>query len=336
MVYFYKSVADDLYYINDNVLPAGKYLLRIFEEDTTLAISVESADSQILILSPTNLTDVAKEDGTFYTDITEFLSEVGDFFKGGSLEGSAAQFYSNSTPTPFTIGGIEAGSTFDEATMQEMWDDLLYPYLTPSFTSFRIDAQGVLLEVGQTVPGGNRTFIWQTANSVEVTPDSIEITDDTASVVLATGLADDGSELVDIGANITKTHNTFHRWKITGINTNSNQFSRTFNVVWAWKLHYGESTKPTLVEADIKGLRASKITNSVASEYPFIDGGYKYITHETSLGTLTNFFDQGTGFSVPFQPHYLVTITNDYGIASDYKVYRSSNILNSSILIKAN
>lgn len=45
---------------------------------------------------------------------------------------SASAFYQNSNPTPITIGGIPAGSTFSTPkTMQEMWDMLLYPYVSP-------------------------------------------------------------------------------------------------------------------------------------------------------------------------------------------------------------
>ena len=40
--------------------------------------------------------------------------------------------YTNATPTPETIGGIDVGSTFDEKTMKEMWDALLYPTLWPT------------------------------------------------------------------------------------------------------------------------------------------------------------------------------------------------------------
>lgn len=44
--------------------------------------------------------------------------------------------YTNLTPTPATVGGISAGSTFSNKTQQEMWDDLLYPYIGPDITNF--------------------------------------------------------------------------------------------------------------------------------------------------------------------------------------------------------
>jgi hypothetical protein len=46
--------------------------------------------------------------------------------------GSASAFFQNSDPTPVTVGGISAGSTFPTpTTMQDMWNQLLYPYVGP-------------------------------------------------------------------------------------------------------------------------------------------------------------------------------------------------------------
>ena len=43
--------------------------------------------------------------------------------------------YDNATPVPVTIGGIEAGTTFVEQTMGDMWDALLYPTLYPTLVA---------------------------------------------------------------------------------------------------------------------------------------------------------------------------------------------------------
>ena len=44
--------------------------------------------------------------------------------------GSSGSTYTNSNPTPVTIGGIPAGSTFSGKNLQEMFDLLLYPFLS--------------------------------------------------------------------------------------------------------------------------------------------------------------------------------------------------------------
>lgn len=49
-----------------------------------------------------------------------------------SQSASASTYYTNLTPVPVTVGGISAGTTFSNKSMQEMWDALLYPYIAPA------------------------------------------------------------------------------------------------------------------------------------------------------------------------------------------------------------
>lgn len=44
---------------------------------------------------------------------------------------SSGVLYTNLTPTTQTLGGIAAGSTFSDRTIKEMFDALLYPYVSP-------------------------------------------------------------------------------------------------------------------------------------------------------------------------------------------------------------
>ena len=47
--------------------------------------------------------------------------------------GSASSFFQNTESTPITVGGIPSGTSFPTPTnMQDMWDQLLYPYVGPS------------------------------------------------------------------------------------------------------------------------------------------------------------------------------------------------------------
>lgn len=49
--------------------------------------------------------------------------------------GALFETYTNTTPTLVTIGGIDSGSTFNQKSNQNMWDDLLYPELFPTLTN---------------------------------------------------------------------------------------------------------------------------------------------------------------------------------------------------------
>ena len=60
--------------------------------------------------------------------------------------------YTNGNPTPNTVGGIAAGSTFSAQTMQNMFDKLLYPYITSSISLSTSPSTGTVREFGNSVP----------------------------------------------------------------------------------------------------------------------------------------------------------------------------------------
>ena len=80
-MYFYKEPINNIFYIDKDVLPAGRYILRIYSNDNVVA--VESADTHELTMSPIEVTSLQKEDDSYYTDLAELLLATKDFFKGG-------------------------------------------------------------------------------------------------------------------------------------------------------------------------------------------------------------------------------------------------------------
>ena len=75
-----------------------------------------------------NLIDAVNVRNSVYT-LWQRVSQVQTV---ASQSASASTTYTNATPTPEKIGGIPAGTTFSNKTMSEMWDALLYPYISPS------------------------------------------------------------------------------------------------------------------------------------------------------------------------------------------------------------
>ena len=47
---------------------------------------------------------------------------------GGGSKGGGVSYYSNLSPTPYKVGGIEAGTSFDNVEITKMFDMLLYPF----------------------------------------------------------------------------------------------------------------------------------------------------------------------------------------------------------------
>jgi hypothetical protein len=258
------------------------------------------------------------------------LTDIRTIADAGGGDGDT---YTNSSPTPTTIGGISAGSTFSDQSMAEMWDALLYPYQAPAFTSFGISGQATTLEVGAT-SGANPTFTWGTSNGGNVGSNSIGIADTTAAESLVSGHSNSGSATVT-HAGVTKTSAGNETYTITGTNTHSATFTRTFTISWQWRVHFGESATSPLAAADILALRAGGLQGGFAGTYAFVAAAseYKYLAYPASMGTATSFKDQSTNLDVPFEAPYTVTVTNAFGVATSYNIHRSTNMIGSAISI---
>jgi hypothetical protein len=242
-------------------------------------------------------------------------------------------FYTNLTPVPQTIGGIQSGTTFNNVPLTSMFDALLYPYQVPSFSSFNLN-QSSTVEVGYTIPSGSKTFNWTTTNSSNIVVNSVSITDTTDSIILATGLANDATENISI-SSIQYLTDSSHIWSIQAQNTHSGSMSTTYTVDWYWKIYYGEHISSSLT--DILSLRISELSNTAAHTYTFIADiqKYKYITYPSSFGTLTTFKDTTTFLNVAMSPMTVVSVTNYYGVVTNYNVHRSLNKLGAAINIQS-
>ena len=244
-----------------------------------------------------------------------------------------ADLYTNPTPVPVTIGGIVAGATFDLQTTDQMWTALLYPYQSPAFTSFSISGQTTTLEVGNS-SNTNPTFTWGTTNASNVATNSINITDVTSAESLVTGHSNGGSVSITHVA-ITKISATSEQYQIQGTNTHSVTFAANYYITWLWRVYHGESGTTPLVEADIEALRVSELKSGFAGTWGYVaaTAQYKYLAFPSLMGTATSFKDSSTNLDVPFETPYTVSVTNTYGVTTNYSVYRTTNQIGSSINI---
>ena len=238
--------------------------------------------------------------------------------------------YTNAVATPEDVGGITAGSTFSAVSFSEMFDKLLYPYQAPAFSTFTISGL-VAMEVGATL-NGVQTFNWSTANAGNVVASTIEIEDVTGASILVTGSADDGTEDLDVGTISYNVPNT-HVFRISGENTEGGTFTKTVSANWKWKWYYGESVATSLDEAGVEGLRVGGLLTSVAGTYSMAAGGYKYFAVPTSVSQPVTIKDAATNLDVDMQAPVTVSVTNGNGVVEDYKVYRTTNVLNGTINI---
>ena len=239
--------------------------------------------------------------------------------------------YTNLNPTPETVGGIPAGSTFNDMTIQAVLDELLYPYQNPGFSSFGISGQSSPLEVGAT-SNANPSFTWSLSNSGNVTANSINISDTTASTTLVTGHSTISPAAVT-HVGITKTSSASETYHISGTNTQSGTFGANYSINWLWKVYYGETATTPLTASDIQGLRVGNLQSGFSGVYNFAasPSQYKYICYPASMGLATSFTDQATNLDVPFNAVYTVSVTNSHGVTTNYNVHRTVYMIGSSL-----
>jgi hypothetical protein len=250
----------------------------------------------------------------------------------------ATVIYNNVTATPTTIGGIPAGSTFTNQTMQQMWDALLYPYQYPAFSSFSRTNILSEYELGQQVSLGAQTFSWANSNDSNVTLGSLVIEQLSPSVTtLASGLNPDVPGPSSTGLTITipissATQSTLSLYKITGTNTQAGTFNSTISRTWKPRWYYGKFSGTTVSATELANLPTNALVTNVVNTYYTIPSGltaeYIYFAVPNTLAQPSDFYNSTGGCfgtNHPFVNQGSVVVTNSYNIIITYTVYRITN-----------
>jgi hypothetical protein len=277
-----------------------------------------------------------------------YLVYDGSNFQVNTSDPAAAPVsYTNLAPVPTTMGGISAGTTFSNTSMQQMWTMLLYPYQVANFTGFSIGgAAPATFEVGYTISAGTYSFVWSESYPANVT-NSITLRDISSSKILLTGTANDFNAAIGITYSIRKTVATSHVWRVSGTRTNGTPISRDVSSSWRWRLFYGATTSTSPTASGVQSLSNQSLATTFAGTYNFTNGGYKYVGYPSAFGNVTLFKDFNTNLSIAMadasdgytsvQPNGLnyksVNITNVHGVTTGYKLFRTKNILGGTISI---
>jgi len=270
--------------------------------------------------------------------------------------------YTNSSSTLVTFGGIESGSIFENESMQDMWDSLLYPDLVSRFLSFNISDVSNL-EVGDSVDSGDRTFSWTyqfptllEANSLKLQYMNGSYIANNQSIV---------SPQTHYLSGVTRTTKTYYYWIVKAKKINTPTYIGTIKRInWYWRTWYGSNTSVITSVTNYTELSSfdSYLTDLIAgggTTYNFDGNGYKYFFIPTTSGyyntrngvlvvkTPSSFADNLTklgvamaGYSDGFTDgssggYYYknVTIINEFGISTTYRMYRTKYQLGGPISI---
>jgi len=170
-----------------------------------------------------------------------YMSYVaGDFLLSTTAPPSSQTLVEYSNPNPVSIlqavGGVAANQgetwapiedpvgsgTYRGWTLTEIMNRIFYPYQSPIFTSFAMQSQPTVLEVGDTLTGGVRSFSFS-FNNTNVEPNTLDIIDVTAGNVVLNNpsLPITSPQSVDIGPSITKIIAASYQWKASAFSSAS-------------------------------------------------------------------------------------------------------------------
>ena len=227
------------------------------------------------------------------------------------------QTYTNSTPVPQDLGGIESGDTFSDETMTQMFDQLLYPYIAPS-VNLSVTPTNSLREYGD-----NITSVDLSANTTKNTNDitSVEFFRDGSSIhVVSSPSASGGTETYTDSTGVSS--NTTYRVDVSdGTQTVSD--SESYNFVYPY---YHGTGAPGLTPSEVQNLTKliESKSNKVVYESPSSE--VYYFAYPASYGSLSSILDSN-GFEIIGD----FTETDETfsmldGTDQTYKVYEFNNL----------
>lgn len=228
--------------------------------------------------------------------------------------------YTNSTPTLTTIGGVSSGSTFAGKTLQEMFDDLLYPYTVPTII-LSISPSAGLREFGNDVTSVDLTATTtkqsDTLTSVVFKRDGVAI-DTNTPPASPSGGTEDYTEPTDVTTTTTFTATVNDGTTVVTSN------SQTYTFVYAY--YYGVGA-PDLTGAEIAGLTKSVIGNTSSVAFTSSPSSQVfYFAYPASYPALTTIYDNNNFQITNDFTVSTTSITNTYGQATTYRVYEYNNV----------
>ena len=232
--------------------------------------------------------------------------------------------YTNATPVTGDIGGISAGTTFNNTPLKEILDNLFYPYLKPAFTSFSLNNK--VVEVGTAVTTNN--YSWAISNVANAKLDTLTLTLDGQQLTIGNKVGN-GNNVAIANTSITKNTATSVTATIRASNSKDEEFSANATISWKYKMYTGVSTKDTLTADEIKAM-TSKLADNAKGVHNYTGSGYQYLVFPAAWGMPATIKDNKTGFGLSYSKLNNVSISSN-GVSTDYIVIRSNEYLNNVV-----
>ena len=228
--------------------------------------------------------------------------------------------YNKNIPTYVEHGGIPIGTTFNNKTLQEMFDMILYPYVSPTvFAQVLTPGNGGTYEIG-TLVSVTKIRVNATIKSNNLT--KIDIVEGSNIIATKTDGVSKGGTF-DFVLNIAVRTNKYFTAKVyddTGAVVSKNTGTFTF----VHPIYHGSlSTDKTPTQEEIKAL-TKHIESKGTKTYSFTANNQRFVfAYPKSYGTLSAIYDQNNFNVTSTFTIYTVPIQCLDGSTVDYCVYVS-------------
>lgn len=319
----YSDLFDSVYF-KDDILPSGTQSVDLSQYLTIASASdiyLSSASASNIYLSSASASDI-------YLTIASASSYI-----------AGTPSYTLNSPSNLTVGGIPAGTVLTNRTLEDILQQLLIVYLSPSITALT-SGLFTTYEVGQPLPTGTTSISYTVSNSVNIKTQPPNVGIISTDIPTATFpvnpilLVSSSSFSISIPSGITSNVPASMTVSLQGTNSNNITFSRTSTLFFRQRVFWGQSSSTSLTQSDILALSNSQLRSGFNATYSFPTNGYKYFCYPASMGTATTFTDTSNGFPVAmYSVVSTVSVTNAYGVTENYNVHRTLNVLGGSINI---
>jgi len=318
--------------VNDNVSVSVSPVAKVSVANISDVSFSNLQDNQILQYNSTSgnweNTTLSADSGTIQTEISISNSDAAfshmttPITVGTSIEDVLRDMLEKYNVTTITLNNISRAKQNTDGTY-------------PSFTTLTSSSEK--LEVGQGIRVNG--FKYTIADNTQTTDDSVNFFD--GGVSIESGFSDD---------NAVKTLTTVHEEDPTsptlaqytvkatdsGGSSNVTITSSAISVNWYYRVKVGSSSTESISDATEAGTLFSGMTaasNALRPEQDFnvtADAGmdtadnYTWIAYPASFGNLNKINLAGTDVLSDFESPVDYNITNDYGVTTSYRFYRST------------